>query len=396
MGMALARLGRWIVAAGLVSAAFAGAQTPVPLPITGNLGSISGSPQPYVGVLIQLQNCASPVAVTGYFGIVATAYQLQANASGQINSSVWPNDLITCNGTTGASMYSVQLIVAGVPSGTTQCYQVVSTQGVWNMNTQQPVPCGFTPPNPQDATFRNLNVTGFFQGNNGAMTGTWTVYGLLTAAGGIQLGSTPTPCGTGNYMSGITNTLQPVCTALPAPPTGFLTSFNGRSTPAVLPATGDYNYGMISGTPTFGATPAPPTGLTNVVWQSSGATNSAYVPATAITAGACALPASVTFGADGRATACTPGPSFTGSSGYQVLPTGLILEWGETSNFDSGPTTVTFPLAFPHGCLMIPQLTGNRDVSATTREWNSGSCTTTGFQVGNDGSGQAHYFVIGW
>ena len=165
-------------------------QTPTPIPITGNLGSISGSSVPYSGVLIQLQNCASPVLITGYWGIVAQTYQIQANSSGAINSTIWPNDLITCNGTTGASQYSYQTVVQGVPSGSVTCYQVTSTQGIWNINTQQPVACGYTPPNPQDASYRNINSTGFFSGNNGFMSGTWTLGSLSGSVGKcVQIGS---------------------------------------------------------------------------------------------------------------------------------------------------------------------------------------------------------------
>jgi hypothetical protein len=93
---------------------------------------------------------------------------------------------------------------------------------------------------------------------------------------------------------------------------------------------------------------------------------------------------------------CLASPTFTGSSGFQVLPSGLILEWGETTNFDTGPTTVSFPLQFPHTCLMPPQLTDNADVSTAARIWESGSCTTTGFLARNDGTGQAHWFAIGF
>jgi hypothetical protein len=93
---------------------------------------------------------------------------------------------------------------------------------------------------------------------------------------------------------------------------------------------------------------------------------------------------------------CLASPTFTGSSGFQVLPSGLILEWGETTNFDTGPTTVSFPLQFPHACLMPPQLTDNADVSTAARIWESGSCTTTGFLARNDGTGQAHWFAIGF
>jgi hypothetical protein len=93
---------------------------------------------------------------------------------------------------------------------------------------------------------------------------------------------------------------------------------------------------------------------------------------------------------------CLASPTFTGSSGFQVLPSGLILEWGETTNFDTGPTIVSFPLQFPHACLMPPQLTDNADVSTAARIWESGSCTITGFTARNDGTGQAHWFAIGF
>lgn len=89
-------------------------------------------------------------------------------------------------------------------------------------------------------------------------------------------------------------------------------------------------------------------------------------------------------------------PSFTGTSHYQILPGGLILEWGITPTFDTGPTTITFPLTFPHACLMSPQLTDDADVSTTSRIWESGSCTTSTFVARNDGNGAAHWFAIGW
>lgn len=136
------------------------AQTP--LPVTGNLSQILGSPQPYAGVSLQLQNCAAPITIPGTGVVVNTALQIQANASGIVNSQVWPVDIIDCNGTTGQSMYGVQYIVGGVPTADPVCYQPVSTMGVWNLSMLQPIACTQTPPNPQDGQFRNLNVTGLF------------------------------------------------------------------------------------------------------------------------------------------------------------------------------------------------------------------------------------------
>lgn len=136
------------------------AQAPPTIPVTGNLAQILGAPAAYAGMKIQLQNCPTPASVAGYNVIVQTNLLLQASAQGLINSTLIPNDIIDCAGTTGNSMYAVTYIVNGTPTGTQQCYQITSTQGQWNLNTQQPITCSQPPPNPQDGQFNNLNVTG--------------------------------------------------------------------------------------------------------------------------------------------------------------------------------------------------------------------------------------------
>lgn len=210
------RLLRFLVAVlGPLGAIQALAQTPVPLPVTGNLSSIVGSPVAYAGLDVQLQNCPSPVAISGYWGIVQQEYQVQANASGMVSFNLWPNDLITCNSTTGNSQYLLSILVNGAVQGTPQCYQIVSTQGSWNINgPQQPIPCSQPPPNPQDASYRNINSTGFFQGNNGAMSGDWTAqtfYSLglagdvgdyVTIGSGGQFLATPFPSNVVNQING--------------------------------------------------------------------------------------------------------------------------------------------------------------------------------------------------
>ena len=184
------------------------AQTPVPLPVQGNLGSISGSGTPYAGIDIQLQNCPSPASIAGYWGIIQQEYQVMADPSGNINTTVWPNDLITCNGTTGNSQYNLSLILNGVVQGTPQCYQVVSTQRSWNLNgPQQPIACSQTPPNPSSPTFTNLTVTGYLSAaniNGGTINSQVNVVALgakgdcitddhaaIQAALNVQLTSTP-------------------------------------------------------------------------------------------------------------------------------------------------------------------------------------------------------------
>lgn len=107
---------------------------------------ISGSGQGYAVVSIQLWNCPAPALVPGYAFLVSTTQTIQANSSGVISGAVWPNDVISCAGTTGGSQYRVTFLVNGIPAQTPQCYSVLSTQGTWNLNTQQPVSCTITQP----------------------------------------------------------------------------------------------------------------------------------------------------------------------------------------------------------------------------------------------------------
>jgi hypothetical protein len=136
------------------------AQAPTPIPITGNIGYITGGGTPYASLNIELVNCPPPVSITGYAIIAPMQYQLQADGTGLINSTIWPVDKITCNGTTGASEYSVTYIVNGTPSADPSCYQPTSTAGIWNLLTLQPITCSQSPPNPQDAQYQNLVVLG--------------------------------------------------------------------------------------------------------------------------------------------------------------------------------------------------------------------------------------------
>lgn len=46
-------------------------------------------------------------------------------------------------------------------------------------------------------------------------------------------------------------------------------------------------------------------------------------------------------------------PSVQGASGSETLPNGLIRKWGQFNGSTGGPTSVTFPVAFPTNCFAV-------------------------------------------
>ena len=325
---------------GTFGALIALAQAPNPLPVQGNLSSIIGSGQQYAGVSIQLQNCPSPVSIAGYSVIVQQGYQVMANGSGLVNTTVWPNDLITCNGTTGNSQYQLSYIANGAVQGTPQCYQVVSTQGTWNLNAQQPINCAQSAPNPQDATYRNLNLTGFFQGNNGAVSGNFQARSLQAAS--IQLGIASQLCSSG-FMTGLTDALLPICEATG----GVVSSFNGRAG-AVVPTNGDYSYAQISGTPTS----LPPSGSAG--GSLAGTYPNPTIANSGVTAGSYTNP-NLTISVDGRVTGASNGSGTTLLTQADVTTS---RAFGNTYTAGSFPLTVLVTGSFTSG-------TGDSAISAT-------------------------------
>jgi hypothetical protein len=95
--------------------------------------------------------------------------------------------------------------------------------------------------------------------------------------------------------------------------------------------------------------------------------------------------------------------------GYQKLPSGLIIQWGTSSNLASTTTPVTFPLAFPNACLTVvgSGVQGSFGVQAYV---SLNSKTPTGFSwgafVASSGSAPANsatagqvvnwWIAIGW
>ena len=69
---------------------------------------------------------------------------------------------------------------------------------------------------------------------------------------------------------------------------------------------------------------------------------------------------------------------FNGSSaGYQKLPSGFIIQWGQNSV--GAPTSVTFPITFPNACLSVVVCEGN----ANAGTWGAARPTIHGVQNPN-------------
>lgn len=78
------------------------------------------------------------------------------------------------------------------------------------------------------------------------------------------------------------------------------------------------------------------------------------------------------------------------ASGYQKLPSELIIQWG-FSSFTTGGSAVTFPIAFPTACLAV--LLGNANGTGTVVSCSSVS--QTGFIASASSNSSNFWCAIG-
>lgn len=92
------------------------------------------------------------------------------------------------------------------------------------------------------------------------------------------------------------------------------------------------------------------------------------------------------------------------TSGYQKLPSGLIIQWGFVGNINPGATSpVTFPVAFPNGylCALCNPLspganTNSYSASISSSPEPSVSAMTISNNSASSGSIAANWGAIGW
>lgn len=87
-----------------------------------------------------------------------------------------------------------------------------------------------------------------------------------------------------------------------------------------------------------------------------------------------------------------------GSSGFQKLPGGLILQWGVTSSISTqGTLGVTFPTSFPTACGVV-MLSPSTDGGNTAESGATTAKSTSGFTVktSGDNANSFYWMAIGW
>lgn len=95
------------------------------------------------------------------------------------------------------------------------------------------------------------------------------------------------------------------------------------------------------------------------------------------------------------------------SSGYQKLPSGLILQWGsasmtvstQSSGWYYGTAVATFPIAFPNACLSVMATPNGASAGTQIAGVNEWSTTGTTIEIDCNLSGlslSGYYFAIGY
>jgi hypothetical protein len=318
--------------------------------------------------------------------IDATALGATTPATGNFTSLNFGTGLASSTFSVGAGYSQLQLLPNGLPvrRGITWGNDPSGDISFW-VNSAENNPTFAFRNGLNGATWAQITAAGF----QGSITGTTGNFsgpvsaGALTTSGGLtaQQGATitgtistnnVTATGTGYFGSGLT--------AASLTTSGGLIAQQGATITGVITT----NNVTATANVTAGSFTGPLSG------NASTATNLQSTPSTCGTSGV-----AYGIGANGAALCnANPGtPTGNANAGWVQLPGGVIYEWGQTSQFDTGPITVNFPRAFPNQCLNVQ--ISDTTASASARIWEAGSYTTTGFQAHNDGFGQGSWFAIG-
>jgi hypothetical protein len=364
---------RWTITILAVAAAISQpprsiAQTTIP--VTGHAFDPSQGVVAGMGIKFELYNCGSNTPrVVGLFGIVKQNFTLTPDTNGLITGTIVPNDRINCGGVAGTTRYWITPLLDGVPQTLKACYAVLSSMGTFNLDTATPCTSATPPPppgGPYDATYANLNVMGLLSGGNGLFSGT-------IQAHQFRLDFTPTPCGAGAFQTGYNADLTVICGT---PPAATIISFAGRGG-TVVPLTGDYSCGMVTG-----AICSLPTVNYQTV-QQGGTSQTARAKLNLIQSGQTTVTCVDNPGAN--STDCTIGSTGADSATicnangcYYTKADGTLVEWGLSTAFAGGSPGANVSVTFPHTFT-----TSVGGVQTNPDDCNSNNCGTNSALASN-------------
>lgn len=94
-----------------------------------------------------------------------------------------------------------------------------------------------------------------------------------------------------------------------------------------------------------------------------------------------------------------------GTSGYQKLPSGFTIQWGQVTPAASGTATVTFPVAFATACVLAIGTAYQTQISGQLATVSTQSMSTTGCSLaartqagltGGNGTFPVLWFALGY
>ena len=359
----------------------------------------SGQPCASCSLYSYVAGTTTPLATyTDSTGTSQNTNPIVLNAAGGANIWLGANSYkFILKDSTGATIWSVDNVNAGslFPCSTVGAIQI-SNSGATGLTCDPSITINTVTHTINVGTLPTNHVT---IGALGIPT-SWTfdTTSPATAAASLNLGSIGS--GTANQIAiypATGNNVQGSST-IPDGITAITRSKNDRST---NPATTDYVYQP-------GAINPDSVLIENGIAMTDNQGNGEKVQHStgSITGGDCAK-----YDANGNVVdaggPCGTPPAFTGTSGYQLLPSGLILQWATGSSCTSDcAQTVSFPITFPHACFTV--MTTDSTVGSPTpniiKGWGlTGPCTTTGASLilmrrGDEGSWTAtpQILAIGW
>jgi hypothetical protein len=92
------------------------------------------------------------------------------------------------------------------------------------------------------------------------------------------------------------------------------------------------------------------------------------------------------------------------TNGFQKLPGGLVLQWGQITSTTDAAETYSFPISFPSACVFVSVVRweiseGTADINGTPQV-NAINYTTSGFTINRQddfaGSPRFKFFAIGY